>query len=556
MDRLPPEVLRLIINCLPPKDLASLQLVSRSLFSIARDNSVWRERCYRVQKERYGQIQKRLAHIAAGMQLGSWRDPLFEDTSTGTVMRWDPSDPEEEIDWYAEYIARYGPSGVVWFQSPAVEDLVGRDRPLDVNGVGILKDRSYGSGDQVIGFLENGSVSIWDASQRNGKFARSSRPLPLAPAPLPREKPKHRRHEGIIERISVDSISQRAYIADNNALNEVDLSTLQLISQSTFTESIYALSQEAPDYYAPITVATRNSLRVYDPRLQSTYQERDTFISLEPRSSSNLTPGYPVTVNYTELLDPGPNFVLHPPSPSTDSIVVAGRFPSILLYDRRNLGRLQASVHSGARLCGLAALSSIPKCYRSPDSSTSLQSIVACGEHKGMGSLELYSLLPSPDADGTSAPALRSLYKNRLINSHSKLLSVATHGSRVVFSDSEGKIKWMERDGKTVIRTVSLHAKPGGAGSNEQESINTPMEQGWGYDANCHVARKIIPASGSSLDQDGLVIWTGSQVGRLHFSHANEEDVAEEASEQDADMSRHEREAWRTFRQSMFMGWI
>ncbi|EEQ30470.1 F-box domain-containing protein [Microsporum canis CBS 113480] len=553
MDKLPLELLRAIIDYLCPEDLANLQLVSQSLHTIARDNNVWRERCYQAQREYYISLRKRLALFPVSSEQLKWNNSLYEDPSASAATRWDPSDPEEDIDWYTEYIARHGPAAITWLQSPAVEDLVGRDRLLDVKGVGILDGRGYGVEDRAITLLEDGSVGIWDTSP--GKAVMSSRSTVLVPDPSWSTSVDATKIDGITEGVSINSVSKRAYIAAENVINEVDLSTLESISQRTYPERIFALSQEILDYNAPLTIATRGGLHIYDPRVSLVHHQMDTSLSLEPSPSFLSTARYPTccstpgTANYTELLEPGPNFVLHPPSPNAHSIVVAGRFPSVLLYDRRNLGHLQASAHSGARLCGLAALPSIPKCYRTLGRSKPCQSIVACGEHKGMGSLELYALsAPETDCVVSPSPVLgnNALYRNRVSAARSKLLSVAVHGTRIVYSDSEGNIKWMERDGKTAVRTLELNTDSLTPGRTRKQDYE---------DTSYHVARKIIP-TGGNLDHDGLIIWTGSRVGRLRFSsHVDEEYTAakEELSDQEVRQMDLEKESWRNFKQSMYM---
>jgi len=66
--------------------------------------------------------------------------------------------------------------------------------------------------------------------------------------------------------------------------------------------------------------------------------------------------------NYAPLYQPGPLSILHLSSSGDDwdgngDIYVAGRFPSILNYDRRYFPKLRGTIHSGARLCSMAALS-------------------------------------------------------------------------------------------------------------------------------------------------------------------------------------------------------
>ncbi|KAF3896221.1 F-box domain-containing protein [Trichophyton interdigitale] len=536
IDRLPLEIQRLVICYLSPKDLAILQLVSRSLHAAARDSVVWRKICYLAEEERVMKVRRRFGNYAENS-----KRHLSEYTTSKAAIRWDPSDPEEEIDWYAEYIARHGPVNISWLQSPAVEDLVGRRRPLEAKGVGVLKNRSYGAEDQVIELLENGLVTIWDASRRENTAQSRRSVLSFPGRSSSADLSGVKRYD-----ITVDSISRRAYIADANVVNEVDLSTLELISQRTYPEQILALSEETPDYQAPITVATRQGLHLFDPRLQSAYQQMDTSFSLESHSWTDPTSGDTSTMKYIELLQPGPNCVLHPPPPSTNSIIVAGRFSSILLYDRRNLGRLQASVHSGARLCGLAALPSIPKAHRSSDPGLRGESFVACGEHRGTGSVEIYSHT-SPDTDGASAFTINTVNINRVITSPSKLLSVALHGSRLVFSDSIGRLIWMERDGMMPLRILGLNGKSRQVEPfKERSGINLYIEEDSEYS---RIACKIIPTGGSRLDQDGLIIWTGSQIGRVHFSHADKE----EPSEQEVERMRIETRAWQVFRKSMSM---
>jgi hypothetical protein len=74
------------------------------------------------------------------------------------------------------------------------------------------------------------------------------------------------------------------------------------------------------------------------------------------------------------------------------------------------------------------------------------RTILAAAEYKGKGSLELYGL---PDA---------RFYHNRQTASSSKLLSVAAHGGRVVFSDGNGNVKWVERDGYSHVRTFNINS--------------------------------------------------------------------------------------------------
>ncbi|KAF3490523.1 F-box domain-containing protein [Arthroderma uncinatum] len=579
MDKLPVELITKIIHYLGPEDLAHLQLVSRSLCAIARDNNIWREQCYLVQRDKYDyrlnlrglfglpNLQDRFRWANSSGANGSsppTSSNHAESHSMESAILWDPSEQGEGIDWYTEYIARHGPTSITWLRNPGVE-AANRDLALDVKGMGILEDRSYGAEDQIIAPLEDGSVAVWDfnhaddanGKERRGKAIRSSRPTLLL---TDRSRPIDTLMQfgGAVECVSIDSISKRAYIAVENVLNEVDLHTLQLISQKRHPQCVFALSQETSEYRAPLTVATRDSLHLHDPRSSPAYHQPDKSLSLDSKSSFALAtkslPFSPMpagTVDYADLFGTGPNFVLHPPLPSINSIVVAGRFSSVLLYDRRNIGRLQASAHSGARLCGLAALPSIPKRYRTPDDlSGPNQSIIACGEHKGFGSLELYALSArdaAGDWGGAPSPMLenRALYRNRHISVRSKILSVATHGARIVCSDSSGNIKWTERDGKTIIREFDINASsPTGPRYNMHETMGGQVQ---------HMARKIVPTR-RNLDHDELLIWTGARLGRVRFSRHVEEDPAipDEASTRDEE---YRAALGLSLRESMHMSW-
>jgi hypothetical protein len=133
--------------------------------------------------------------------------------------------------------------------------------------------------------------------------------------------------------------------------------------------------------------------------------------------------------------------------------------------------------------------------------------------------------------DGISAEAERALsasmklvgetepynYKNRQAASPGKLLSVATQGTRIVFSDAEGGLRWVERDGYGLVRrwnvnSFEMHGNDAGV-QGEQ------------------VVRKIIPihppdsVRGARGDGD-LLVWTGEKVGvittRKSLGHVDE----------------------------------
>lgn len=105
-------------------------------------------------------------------------------------------------------------------------------------------------------------------------------------------------------------------------------------------------------------------------------------------------------------------------------------------------------------------------------------------------------------------------YKNRQAASTSKLLSVAEQGTRIVFSDAEGGLKWVERDGYGLVRRWNVN--------NFEMQGNEASIQGE------QVVRKIIPVAPGDSDRgargDGdLVVWTGEKVGIITTQRPHDE---------------------------------
>ncbi|KAJ5303593.1 hypothetical protein N7476_010392 [Penicillium atrosanguineum] len=583
MDKLPVEILTKIIDLLTPCEKVQLQLVSKKIFDLARDNNLWKLHCYeeswaalRASRPAGRNSESLLTNETATLStLGqtSLRDliqppapqpdhdvqdprglPLSERARAAA--EWDSSAEGEHVDWYSEYIARHGPLSFSWVQQPLHAKGEGRKRePYEVKGMGLLKDWSSARENKVIAPLDDGSVCIWDLNHSHSSDSQSGKGRILGmsePGVLMKDLSGRREHApskssldfiNLGEGVSVDSFRRRAYLAIGNVLNEVDLETLRVISQQRYPWSIFALSQET-DYSVPLTLATTLSLQIHDSRLSAA--EEEEAISLRCKKNSapmvpelDIFPHYdspqlqlqpnglpprrlrspgPEQENYAPLFQPGPLSILHPPAPHVNTILLAGRFPSILCYDRRFFPRLQSTVHSGARLCGLASAPG----PRFPVFSDSVyphsHSIVACGEYNGRGSLELYNLQSSSQETDNSNPSERTsqltpMYRNRQSAASSKLLSVASHGNRLVYSDSEGNIKWVERNGRAEVRRWNLNT-PQPYDPSQPRGLwpsSAPQNQ------NSEVARKVLP-TGGNLSGDELLIWTGERIGRIRFS--------------------------------------
>lgn len=239
------------------------------------------------------------------------------------------------------------------------------------------------------------------------------------------------------------------------------MNTLQRVSTTLFPFAITTLSSSAGEH--PLTVGTTLTLHLHDPRLAG------------PGVCTELPENY---VHHAPLFQPGPLSILHHPD---NQIYVAGRFPSILTYDRRSWPRLAGTVHSGGR--GLCSLST----------SSDGVGILAGGEYNGRGTLENYPLR------GLSPKEV-----NRQTASRSKLLTVALHGARVLVGDGDGVLTWFERDCRTLVRRQVVDMPPilGASGG-----MWTGLEAG-------DPVRKVVVLNDAKGDAgDALGLWCGDRVG-------------------------------------------
>lgn len=224
-----------------------------------------------------------------------------------------------------------------------------------------------------------------------------------------------------------------------------------------------------------------------------------------------------------------------------DEIFVAGRFPSILSYDRRMFPSIKGSLHSGARLSSLASLpvpfSTVDNELRregllspqqietSKTTPPGGRTLIACGEYNTKGSLEMYGLQPHSQSP-TSVPGglSNSVFKNRQSSSDSKLLSCVNQGTRLVCSDGSGRIKWFERDGFTEVRRVKI-------GHCERAQAPSLFANMPGSD---DIARKLVATQGgkSGVNGNELLFWTGENLGLVAFKSSpafTAQDFEEEA---------------------------
>ena len=462
----------------------------------------------------------------------------------------------------------------------------------DVRGITLFDDSTGAK--KLLGSLDDGTLSIWDLTQHDR--------YPLQQTRISETATKSRKgllwfslsgqgkagpFPGTTDCISVDSTRNRAYVAVHDLLKEVDLNTLGLVSQTKYAWPITALSEVQQEDHS-VTVGTNFSLHILDhrccPRERSPAENqaavvesiaflpnKDSSARLNPARKLDIHPiggfgsgGFEIRPNRSRPttprparpyapLEPAPLSILHQ---TPNSIMVAGRFPSILNYDRRFFPRLEYVIHSSARLSSLVYLPFSPRAVKAASTSELHGTLISGGEYNGRGSLEVYAVPRNAEATQRLSytetenstepaskqsthrrftpipPALRepgsnggqdiSSFKNRQSISSSKVLSVATQGTRIVFSDADGGLKWVERDGKSVVREWNVNdqkIKGGRERSRHEEGEET-------QDPGEEVVRMIVPTG--SGEADDLLVWTGEKVGVVGFGGRDEWVDAEE----------------------------
>ncbi|TKA33318.1 hypothetical protein B0A50_00871 [Salinomyces thailandicus] len=500
MDRLPEEVILQILSHLSPPDNLALQAVASRYLTLARDNALWKLTCFthsrtealRRRQQLLNAQDSRLAELRnavtalPGADLTAWDvsqlrgapqpRAAVDAEAEARVQRaralanWEPGFPGERLDYYEEFIQRHAPIRVGWLDLPKAQVNADRDEVREATGVGALEHAGSGEVRQLVAPLDDGSVCIWDVSRRTtsdaggrGKLLGQSKPglLTLRPPDATAESHAIMTETGAVECVSIDSAAQKGYFAVQTLLHEVDLTTLQLTSTKQYPFPITALSESKDK--VPLTIGTNWTLHLHDAR-------DPAFSTSNPITSPTHHPELPNAPRYTHatLAQPGPLSLLHQPTTAatpSPSIWVAGRFTSLLHYDRRHFPRLLNTVFSGARIASLTTLPYplIPphlSLLRNPSLSISTllearkqpgHTLLAAAEYKGKGSLELYSL------DTTRPGEPQPQYQNRQTASASKLLSAVPHGGRIVFADGDGNLKWHERDGFSLVRAFNIN---------------------------------------------------------------------------------------------------
>lgn len=565
---LPDEILLHIFRFLDPRNVSQLQLVSRKLRKFCLDDELWKRYCfdrsawYQALSNRRTISQRSLFHsLLAADDSETTDQTASQDTSADTSDRcqdhgfrslnrakaqrvqdmanWDPVFPSEHVTWLDEYIHREGPASINWLQAPRMAER-GAEAIIESHGVALYSPFDGGDGDGTmlaVSPLEDRSICLWDVKGtrgRRGAILHKSEPdILIIDGPGDQNNRRSKMLDSsIADRISVDNHNHKAYIAVQSHLIEVDLNRLQAVSKESFEWSITTLSSIHPG--VPLTVGTSLGIHLHDFRARASvprnvvervdgqqWDETNIFKSIfDPKP---LPP-------YASLSQPTPSSIVHLPRSGnedsvSDDIYVSGRFSNILHYDRRKFPMIVGSIHSGALINSMTAL---PYPFSTVDYEVRQQgglsvaqvaesksrdghSLIAGGGYNTKGSLEIYGLGPVGHAEGQSMMQ-NSCLKNRHTAASSTILYVANHGTKIVFSDGNGHLKWFERDGTTECRRVKI-------GHSDTEGKSTLFGS---MPAADDVARKIISTKSkhgpNRLNDDNILFWTGEQLGMLAFS--------------------------------------
>jgi hypothetical protein len=156
--------------------------------------------------------------------------------------------------------------------------------------------------------------------------------------------------------------------------------------------------------------------------------------------------------------------------------------------------------------------------------------LLAAGEYKGKGSLELYGLSSDPerttlstDYAGSRARAGQNSFLNRQTASSSKVLSICPHGGKIVFSDGDGNVRWVERDGFSPVRAWNINGHE--PTTSAERIFANEIFRPPGPEIPADIVQLLLPTrpkattiASTAFGEDNLVAWTGDgKLGLLGF---------------------------------------
>ena len=196
MDRLPEEVILHILSFLDIPDIVHLQSVSHRYLTLGRDNALWKTECFNhsraealrrrqqllsAQDSRLAELRNAFSALPGG-DLTAWdvsqlqgstqpraaSDPAAEARTQRhrALTNWEPGYPDEQLDYYDEYIHRHAAINVGWLTMP-IADGSDKEFKQQATGMGTLVDAQIDRPSHVVAPLDDGSICIWDISARS-----------------------------------------------------------------------------------------------------------------------------------------------------------------------------------------------------------------------------------------------------------------------------------------------------------------------------------------------------------------------------------------------------
>jgi len=234
-----------LLSDLESLDIVALQYVNKRLLRLARDDTLWREQCFRDSSFLHNLRRRRellnnkndqeqhVRDLACALASGNGTTAsrlLSGGIEEGADLKaraheririmanWDPSYPREKVSWYDEYIARHAPIQTNWLQQPKNLDPLGGGY-LEVRGFALYTPTGTNTSEMVVGPLDDGSVCLWDIGRRSPRrgrlVARSARGLLSVDEHSQGDTNKRSKmlNTAVTECVSVDNNLKRAYFA-------------------------------------------------------------------------------------------------------------------------------------------------------------------------------------------------------------------------------------------------------------------------------------------------------------------------------------------------------
>lgn len=208
--------------------------MSRSFKNIVRDNNFWKSRCLEgssfLENLRHRRrLQREDRPWQEQSEDASEHDevhPMLRQQCERTriMANWDPSFPGEDPCFYGEYIQRFAPTAINWFQQPCVR----RNAvtiPIEARGMALYYPESSLSRGETsletalaVSPLDDAGICLWDVNGTRGRrgnvVCRSKPGILFVDGPGALNTWRSRRVDsGVAECVSIDSQRHRAFFA-------------------------------------------------------------------------------------------------------------------------------------------------------------------------------------------------------------------------------------------------------------------------------------------------------------------------------------------------------